>query len=71
MLRPILLGVASVLLIYANMAKCNTVMLDTRAQENSLSEIDLVAGDEENIVMQDFVASDTRNLEELIWQCYL
>lgn len=65
MLRPILLGVASVLLIYANMAKCNTVMLDTRAQENSLSEIDLVAGDEENIVMQDFVASDTRNLEEL------
>ena len=65
LLRPILLGVASTLVIYSNMAKCNTVMLDTRAQENSQSEVDLISGDEENLIVQNFVASDTRKLEEL------
>lgn len=40
-------------------------MFDTRAQENIVSETDLISGNEENLITQNFVANDTRKLEEL------
>ncbi|MGO5164191.1 hypothetical protein [Fusicatenibacter saccharivorans] len=40
-------------------------MFDTRAQESIVSETDLISGNEENLITQNFVANDTRKLEEL------
>lgn len=65
LLRPILLGLISISIIYAHTAKWNTAMFDTRAQESIVSETDLISGNEENLITQNFVANDTRELEEL------
>lgn len=66
LLRPALLGVATLLTLYAYTSKTNPVAYDTRDIEHAASSVDLISSEQDNVVVQPLVSPDDRKLDELV-----
>lgn len=66
LLRPIVLGVISCLIIYGYSAKTNIIAVDTRNDDAIVSSVDLISDEHTNILEQEIVFNNTRKLEEMI-----
>lgn len=66
LLRPVLLGCAVALTVYAYTAKTNPVAYDTRDAEYAAGSVNLISSERDNVVTQPLVFPDDRKLDELV-----
>ncbi len=65
-MRPVLLGVVSIMLIYVYIAKTNIVAYDTRNESEVVAKSDLMSSEKRYIITQEMSFNDNRQLDELI-----